>query len=217
MLAAPSQKIVLLQQRMALDLQGLRPDPGPRRQGLQFGAAEVRHADVARQPLIHQLLHGGPGGGQRHLLQAHLLLWATGKRHAAPLGHWPVDQIQIQPLQAQVRQGAVQGGPHLVGLVAVVPELAGDPQLLALYEPIGEGLPQRLADLGLVAVDGGGIEVAVAQLQGGAHRGGGAFGRQAPGAEAQGGHGVAVGERQGGHGAGHRARHRGRAGGTWER
>ena len=45
--------------------------------------------------------------------------------------------------------------------------------------------------------------MAVAQRQGGAHRGGGELGRQAPGAEAQGGHGVAAGEGKNRHWAGH--------------
>jgi hypothetical protein len=143
------------------------------------------------------------------LLEAQLLLGAARHRHAAPLGQGPVDQVEVQLFEAQVRQGALKGRPHLVGLVAVVPELAGDPQLLALHEAVGEGLPQGLADLGLVAIDRGGIEVAVAQRQGGAHRGGGELGRQAPGAEAQGGHGVAAGEGKDRHWAGHRVRHRG--------
>ncbi|WP_411874556.1 hypothetical protein [Vulcanococcus limneticus] len=54
--------------------------------------------------------------------------------------------------------------------------------------------------------------MAVAQRQGSAHRGGGELGRQAPGAEAQDGHGVAAGEGKDRHWAGHGGGHYGISG-----
>ena len=112
------------------------------------------------------------------------------------IGHGPVEQIEVEAGQAQIRQGALQGWAHVFGGVAVVPELGGDPDLVALEPPSGEGLLEACADLGLVSIDRGAIKVAVAQLQGRRHGASHLAAGRLPGAKSQGWHAVAIGKTQ---------------------
>ena len=42
----------------------------------------------------------------------------------------PVDEVEIQVVEAQVRKGLLAGGLHVVRVVAIVPQLARDEELL---------------------------------------------------------------------------------------
>ena len=71
-------------------------------------------------------------------------------------------------VEAQVGQGALAGRHDVVLAVPVVPQLGGDPQILA-PDAAGDDLAERPPDLPFVAVDRGGVEVAVAQGEGVEH------------------------------------------------
>ena len=78
-----------------------------------------------------------------------------------------MDQVHVQVVELQVGERLAEGRDDVGFGVLVVPELAGDPELLA-RDAAGDDLAQGEADAVFVAVDAGAIEVAVAH-------GGGAF------------------------------------------
>ena len=54
-----------------------------------------------------------------------------GKDDVPPLeADGPVDEVEIQVVEAQVRKGLLAGGFHVVRMVTVVPQLACDEQVL---------------------------------------------------------------------------------------
>jgi hypothetical protein len=78
-----------------------------------------------------------------------------------------VDQEQVDVVRAQRLQRLVERPAGVVGFVRVVAQLAGHEDLAAVQA----GPPDRLADLLLVAVPLGRVDVPVAGLQRGADRG----------------------------------------------
>ena len=103
---------------------------------------------------------------------------------------WPVDQIQVQVVEAQVGQRAPERRQDVVGRMPIVPQLGRDPELVACHAARLDAL-EGDADLSLVPVDGCAVEVPVAQGRGDQHRirdgrGAGMVGTE--GAEADGGH-----------------------------
>ena len=58
-------------------------------------------------------------------------VFVPGEDDVPPLeADGPVDEVEIQVVEAQVRKGLLAGGFHVVRVVAVVPQLARDEQLL---------------------------------------------------------------------------------------
>lgn len=111
-----------------------------------------------------------------------------------------MEDEQVDLFDAELAGALLKPVQRLV--VAVV----GDPDL-RLDEDLGAVQPRgadRLADLALVAVGSGGVDVAVAGRQRGLNGGGGLFVRALKDAEAERGHGDAVGQSQGRRG---RSRH----------
>jgi hypothetical protein len=109
-----------------------------------------------------------------------------------------VDQVEVGVIEPQALQRGFAGGADAGRRQVVGPDLGGDEDLAALQAGGGEGG----ADLGLVAVHLGGVDVAVAEAEGGLDR---ALARRAlhrPGAEAEGGHPHAVRVREGKGGVG---------------
>lgn len=101
----------------------------------------------------------------------------------------------IKVVELQLLERLVQGSLDLLGPVAVVPELGGDEDVLALQAgDVVEGLLDALGDLGLVLVDLGQVEVAVAGLEGLVDAGANLARRGLPGAVAEGWDLVARGE-----------------------
>lgn len=94
-------------------------------------------------------------------------------------------EVQVQVVGAEVREGALESlGDALVPRVV---EFCGEPDLVAGHA----GLPDALADLLLVAVGKGRVDVSVSALQGGFHCFCHLIGLGLPGAEADGGDGSA--------------------------
>ena len=132
---------------------------------------EVRDADMAHLPCLG------------HLVQRADLL---GKRHCSvrPMKKQEIDVIGLQLLQAFIDRS-----DKSVAAIVFDPDFCGQEQIRA-----GDaGVPDAIADFGLVAVDLGGVDVAIAIAK---HMGHHAFGvrpRHAEGAETESGDGCAVG------------------------
>src|SRR5699024_7320739 len=110
----------------------------------------IAYADAGGLPLIPQGHHVPVGGGEH-----------------ADLLHWPVDQVQVHVVQAEALQGGIQSTGDTV--VAIVPQLRGNEELLASHLAGIDGVLNGATDLFLVAVDRGGIDVAVARGDRGPH------------------------------------------------
>ena len=76
-----------------------------------------------------------------------------------------MDQIQVDVVEAEFAQAHVEGVQGLVVAVLVVPDLRGDEHVLARQPGPGDAL----ADAGLVVVERGGVDMAVAGFQGDLH------------------------------------------------
>ena len=123
-------------------------------QPLEVRDAKVRDTNVLHLARLRQLLHLLPRVDVVPALM--VLLQVLGRRAARP-----VNQVQINIVQPQALQARVDALRH--ALVPRVVELGGDPDLGARDARVADGG----ADLGLVAVGEGGVDVAVAGLEGG--------------------------------------------------
>jgi hypothetical protein len=75
-----------------------------------------------------------------------------------------MDQVEIQVLQAKVVKSTLACGRDVFSTVIRVPELGGDPKILARADPLCDGPPDGCADLFLIAVIASAIEVAISEL-----------------------------------------------------
>ena len=80
-------------------------------------------------------------------------------RRAVPSFKWDealcdgeVDEIEVKVREAQVVQGFLAGGKHVLEAVVRVPQLASDPQVRAGHQTVLNGTLDSHADLLLVAV-----------------------------------------------------------------
>jgi hypothetical protein len=99
-----------------------------------------------------------------------------------------VDEEQVELLQLQLLHARLEGGPGGAGAAVLVGQLGGDEDVL-VREPAGAWCA---AHAGVVLVPGGGVDVAVAGVQGGEHHLVGLLLRHLPDAEADLRDGVAV-------------------------
>lgn len=81
-------------------------------------------------------------------------------------------QVHIQVVSAKIGQGLLTGGDNVLWGVLVVPQLGGDPELLAR-----ESLKDRSYEV-FVLVDRGTVEMSVAGFQGAVHGLGDLLGRE---------------------------------------
>ncbi len=113
---------------------------------LLFG--EVRDADGLGLALLLQFNQGLPGLG------------------VEPLGGLsPVNQEQVDVVGAQAGQGLVRCLEGLLVALVVVPDLGGEEDILASYT----GVSNCLAGTFFIAIDFGGVDVAVAGIKGQAY------------------------------------------------
>ena len=133
-------------------------------------ALVVRQADRACAACVVCVLEGGPG-----------------QSDVAPVerGQRPVHEEEVDVVGAQVLEGALDGCGGPLGLVVGVVDLGRDEQVLARDSRCLERGP----DLGLVAVHLSGIDMAVPDFEGAAHRVVRVLGRDLVGAETENGDG----------------------------
>ena len=164
------EQFTLLQVGVELNLVHGRPDAGLPQERMEGGNAEVAHPDVAAEALLHSGFHRGPGGREGQFLKRDQIIGCLRQPHPWPQGHGPVDQIEVEVIQPQIGQGLLQGRLHILGGMGAVPQLGGDPELLPPHQALAECNVERFTDLGFIAVDGGRVDVAIAEPQGGQHR-----------------------------------------------
>jgi hypothetical protein len=168
---AELHELVVGQEGVDFDLVDGRLDGAPREQVLEVGDGPVGDADGLGLALLVQLLHGAPGGlvvlGELLLDHVLALLVQLGHVVGVLLGRdRPVDEEQVDVVQPELLERVVERPLDLVRLVHVVPHLGADEQVLALDAGgLLEEVADRLADLALVLVEPGAVEVAVAGLQ----------------------------------------------------
>lgn len=81
-------------------------------------------------------------------------------------GNGPVDEEEINVVEAEVLEGVLDGPLDLLGLVEVVPDLCADEDVLALHILVLlEEVSHSLANLAFVEVEPGTVEVSVADLE----------------------------------------------------
>ena len=100
------------------------------------------------------------------------------------LGRGPVDEVEVERqdrLAAEAFDGGVEGLLRRVGPLVVVPDLRREEDVAARHVGGGDALP----DAFFVVVDAGGVDAAVADLQGFLHGGGCAVVLDLPDTEAQ--------------------------------
>lgn len=136
--------------------------------------AKVGDTDVADLAGGRQLLHLLPGLDEVPVWQVLGLVVGVGRAG-------PVDQVQIDVVDAQVLEGGVDSVLYTV--VPGVVQLGGDPDLVAWHTRVLDAG----ADLGLVAVGQGRVDVSVALEQGILDSLADLIGLGLPGAEANGG------------------------------
>ena len=162
---------------MELDLVHRRQPLGLVAQPLEILDAEVGDADRADAALVLDPFEGAPGVEE------------------AVLGrHRPVDQVEVDMVEAEPLQALVEGGQGRVVPLLGVPELGGDEDLLARQPGGGESR----AYSGLVAVGGGGVDMAIAARQRFFNRRLGVLGRDLENAKAELGDRHAIAEGDGG-------------------
>lgn len=170
-LLAQFEQGLLGEVRVALHLVHHRLDLAVVHESPELRRVEVGHADGADQALAHQLLHGAPRVQDVHGAEQHLAVGALGGEVVTVLeSRGPVHQVQVDVVQAQVRQRLAAGPLHRVRVVRVVPELGADVDVLALDDALRDLGPHRGAHLLLVLVEQRAVDVPVADVEGVHHR-----------------------------------------------
>ncbi|KAH3662179.1 hypothetical protein OGAPHI_005427 [Ogataea philodendri] len=126
-----------------------------------FGLAETEVGDSNGTDFagVQQLLHGFPGVdivdicwlGRRRLQKGSLV---AGKRI--------MHQIQVNVIQLELFQALLQSRQHILWSVVGIPQLRGDKDIFT----VDAAVLDSIAHLGLIAVDGGSVDVLVAVFQG---------------------------------------------------
>lgn len=149
---------------MALHLVNYRADTAVRQYPLRLGGVEVGEADASHQTQVHQLLHLPPGIQVVHVCQL------EGAMDIAVvvelLSDWHVHQVEIDVVQIQVAEAETAGALYQRGVVVNASQLGGHKDVTARYNPLLDFLGDGLADLCLVLVDEGGVDVPVAYVEG---------------------------------------------------
>ena len=147
-LLARRQHLVLVDEGMHLDLIADQRLAGHRPGLVQHLGGEIGDADMLGLAVLLGLAERADAGLERDVLVV------------------PMDQQQIDIRQFEFDQALVDDFDEIVRHQVFLAHLGADQHLLAL----DAGVAQALAVLHLVAVEGGGVEMAVAELQRGLHR-----------------------------------------------
>ena len=81
------------------------------------------------------------------------------------IGKRPVNEIEVEIVEPEVVKGFLAGGDNVSFSVPVVPDLGCDPKLVT-FDAGAHDVLKRLTDQVFVAVDGGAVEVAIAERRG---------------------------------------------------
>ena len=70
--------------------------------------------------------------------------------------------VHVEVVETEIRQRLLERRPDVLLAVRVAPDLRGYSQVLACDIALADRVAERLTDLGLVAVRGGAVDVAIA-------------------------------------------------------
>src|SRR5690554_1565759 len=130
--------------RMQLDLVDRRRDTGLGDDTLQVVLSEVTHPDRPHQTILAKFQH--------RLKSLHVLIDSR---------QWPVDQVQVDVVETQVRAGLLETLHRFVETMVTTGQLRGDKDLLTR----NTGAPDRLPHLALILIVEGGIKQPISALQ----------------------------------------------------
>ena len=132
---------------MQFDLVDHRNDVGLFDQARQVPHLEVAHADGTDAPFEAEPFHRAPGFAV-HLIPVPVV----------PFGDRPMDQVQVEVVGPERLHRFVERAQRRIEALVAVPQFAGDENILA----VDAAFAYRGADAPFVAVNGGGVDVAVA-------------------------------------------------------
>ena len=183
----------MLAQRVEFDLIHRRGYPRVARERSELRLVKVGDADGADEALVHEIFHGAPRFEDGDVRGAEDGALAPRER--------PVDEVQIEVVEAEIAKGSATRGGDVLGGVVVVPQLGGDEELGAWDRDAGGGVGDRaggglsrhrqaqlVPDELLIAVHLGAVDVPVAGVQRGANRRAALLAVQVRGAETHEGH-----------------------------
>ena len=101
-----AEQVRLLEMRVEFHLVRRGPDPGILQQQLQLGDRHVGRPDVADETFVHELLQLAPGREVGLMDVRFRVRCARGHVHprSMDVGEWPVDQIEVQVVEAEIAQ-----------------------------------------------------------------------------------------------------------------
>jgi hypothetical protein len=160
----------LRQIRVRLDLVHDRLDFGYFQHALDLHRVEVADADGLDQAVIHQLLHGTPRVNVVDIREDPLVLVVLREQVLAiaevGIAHGPVDEVQVEVVDLEELQRFLDGTADVFWVVKDVPQLRRDEQILALDDALGYFCCDCVADLVLVSVNKGAVDVTIAGVDG---------------------------------------------------
>mmetsp|Transcript_43176 Transcript_43176/g.109047 ORF Transcript_43176/g.109047 Transcript_43176/m.109047 type:complete len:228 (+) Transcript_43176:465-1148(+) len=169
----------LLQVWVVLNLQDRHGVARVLQQVHQQGAVEVGHTNVLHKTCINQLLHRFPGLPDGDITVHQLSIG----RVVRPLGRvarvkvhilqrdGEVDEVQVQLSQAEVFEGTLTSGAHMLACMEGVPQLGRDKHVLALHDTVLDGGGEARPHLLLISIVACAVQQTVPNLQGCLDRG----------------------------------------------
>ena len=200
-----TEESILAEVGMHLDLKDGGFDSRVGKDIADEAGGEIGDSDLFGESGIDEFFHGTPGVGVGDFNRGHGIASGgpAGRIHFGERdvfeGDGEVDEEEVELLEAKIGEGAFAGGPDVLGFVVGVPELAGDPEVVAAAESGIEGAGDTFADEGFISVVGGAVEMTVADFDGLMNNPGGEFYGDFPGAKTGRGEGGAIGKEVGGH------------------
>lgn len=156
---AEVQQLLLDEVGVVLDLEGRGRDAGVPQHVVDELGLEVGDADGPRETLVDDRLHGRPGDVHGRVAADDLGLAVVVPAGGVPdrrvdvfQGPREVDQVQVEVLEAPVREGPPDRGLDLVAVLEDGPQLRRDEELVARHEAVLDGAGDALAAFLLVAV-----------------------------------------------------------------
>lgn len=156
---AEVQQLLLDEVGVVLDLEGGGRDAGVPQHVVDELGLEVGDADGPREALVDDRLHGRPGDVHGRVAADDLGLAVVVPAGGVPdrrvdvlQGPREVDQVQVEVVEAPVREGPPDRGLDLVAVLEDGPQLRRDEELVARHQAVLNGAGDALAAILLVTV-----------------------------------------------------------------